>query len=440
MQRVNLLQVSESMWKKKNNSFGGVVCSRFAAMPSNTNETNQWSQWSRLYPTAVAARASASCGSCCGSCLPRFQPQTAWVGLCKLLRCGLKFTPCCDSWQYLQVALGYAGPFEPEILLARWLVGLITVLEHWQIMSSNFPRQLNFLATKPALRGAGIAYHCMLHWTWPHKDITFSPGFSDLLNCGAMFDTDWNLISKLSWTHVFGSRSCYHVFFLMRGSRVWPMVSWGIPLHGTSSSRETPRGNNHFVQKLIVTAKKCSFCGSVVTDCGKSSVVNDAVQRRLHVSLAVSSSKIRCNKVILDSVCMVDLFFIYMIRGSHFDATFGGMALATLGIAWAWDLYQLCHRSCFDIYFNHAFGCFRRRTFETLKLSALPLCRFASGFCASTYHETHVSALVLSEVAVRRQQRLGTAVRAVTEVAQARQGIQDFHILLLHCIATAPPR
>lgn len=62
-------------------------------------------------------------------------------------------------------------------------------------------------------------------------------------------------------------------------------------------------------------------------------MVNDAVQRRLHVSLAVSSSKIRCNKAILDSVCMVDLFFIYMIRGSHFDATFGGMALATLGIA-----------------------------------------------------------------------------------------------------------
>lgn len=234
MQRVKLLQVSESMWKQENNSFGGVVCSRFAALPSNTNETNQWSQWNCLYPTAVAARASASCGSCCGSCLPRFQPQTAWVGLCKLLRCGLKFTPCCDSWQCLQVALGYAGPFEPEILLARWLFGLITVLEHWQMMSSNFPRQLNFLATKPALRGAGIAYHCMLHWTWLHKDIKFSIQcrFQCLLKCGAMFDTvDWNLISKLSWTHVFGSRSCYNFFLPDEG---FPWLANGVMRHSTT--------------------------------------------------------------------------------------------------------------------------------------------------------------------------------------------------------------
>ena len=110
------------------------------------------------------------------------------------------------------------------------------------------------------------------------------------------------------------------------------MVSQGIPLHGTSSSRETPRGNNSFLTADCSNKKTRFFVAVRPQHCGKSSVVNDAVQRQLHVSLAVSSSKIR-NKAILDSVCMIALFLIRMIRGSHFNAAFGGMALATLGMA-----------------------------------------------------------------------------------------------------------
>ena len=124
------------------------------------------------------------------------------------------------------------------------------------------------------------------------------------------------------------------IFYLPdEGFSGWPMVSRGIPLHGTSSSRETPRGNNSFLTADCSNKKTRCFVAVWPQHCGKSSVVNDAVQRQLHVSLAVSSSKIRCNKAIVDSVCMIGLFLIRMIRGSHFNAAFGGMALATLGMA-----------------------------------------------------------------------------------------------------------
>ena len=75
MQRVNLLQVSESMWKKKNNSFG-VVCSRFAAMPSNANY--QWFDMETLagYESKCLKQRWCSLVDC------KVQASTIWAILC----------------------------------------------------------------------------------------------------------------------------------------------------------------------------------------------------------------------------------------------------------------------------------------------------------------------------------------------------------------------